>query len=161
MTTAHSLFDMPEQSNLYSSEVVANEFIRLAAEAGKKLTHLQVQKLVYIAHGYSFPLLGRPLLYEPVEAWPHGPVIRSLYKRLRGYGRQEIQGPIPTTSRQPELNSEAQALIRAIWEAYGHLDGMQLRELTHQPETPWSGTPLNGVIPDELIRGYYTDLVRS
>lgn len=34
-----------------SSLTVANEFIKLAGEAGESLTPMQVLKLVYICHG--------------------------------------------------------------------------------------------------------------
>ncbi len=59
----------------HDARAVANEFIKLAKKHGKKpLTHMQLQKLVYIAHGWSFALGEEeaPLIADTVEAWDWG-----------------------------------------------------------------------------------------
>ncbi|MCD8455896.1 DUF4065 domain-containing protein [Xylella taiwanensis] len=46
---------------------------------------MQVLKLVYIAHGWHLGFRQEPLLNKRVEAWRHGPVIRSLYEKVKKY----------------------------------------------------------------------------
>lgn len=56
----------------YDARSVANELLRLAKTRGITLTNMQVQKLVYIGHGYSLAILHRQLFRQPVEAWRWG-----------------------------------------------------------------------------------------
>ena len=94
----------------YSAAKVANEMLRLAAERGEALSPLKLLKLVYIAHGWSFPyLLGQPLLAEPAQAWQYGPVVPSLYRATSRFRAAPIEGPIPDTDPQ-ELSAETRWL---------------------------------------------------
>ena len=54
---------------MHDSRTIANEFLRLAAERHTGLTSTQVLKLVYIAHGWSLALLGKPLIGDEIQAW--------------------------------------------------------------------------------------------
>lgn len=60
---------------MYSPVQIANKFITLGNQHHNPLTHMQLQKLTYIAHGYYLALTGKPLLNECVSAWKYGPVI--------------------------------------------------------------------------------------
>lgn len=52
---------------------------------------MQLQKLVFLAHGYYLASTrGVPLVDEPFEAWDYGPVCRNLYYEFRDFGRQPI-----------------------------------------------------------------------
>src|SRR5687768_4006741 len=75
---------------MHDARNVANEFLRQAKERGTKLTNMELQKLVYIAHGYSLAILDRPLIKQYVEAWRYGPVIPDLYHALRQYRSGDV-----------------------------------------------------------------------
>ena len=52
----------------------------LAEKSGWKLTRLELQKMVYLAHMvYSGNNKGRPLVEGDFEAWKYGPVHKELY----------------------------------------------------------------------------------
>ncbi len=81
---------------MYSAESVANAFLDLARRSGKFLTNMQLQKLVYIAHGYSLAKLHQPLFHNNIHAFEWGPVIPNLYKMLSRYRAGEVKDHIPT-----------------------------------------------------------------
>lgn len=143
---------------MYSAETVANAFLDLAKRAGKPLTNMQMQKLVYIAHGYCLATLNRPLFHNNVHAFTYGPVIPSLNKQLRQYGAGEIAEFIPTDEQPVAPDSEEMEIIREVWQYYGDFSGLQLSDITHRKGSPWSETWKNnqfGVIPDDLIAKHY------
>lgn len=149
----------------YSANAIANEFLELARRDSKRLTNMQLQKLVFIAHGYSLALLGRPLTYNNVHAWQFGPVIPKLYKKLQKYGNGEVTDLLSVTEDDRAIKGDEQAilLIESIWGAYGNMTGGQLSNLTHKADTPWSITWAENqfsVIPTELITEYYTEISR-
>lgn len=148
----------------YSAIKVANEFLRLSREdiPARVLTPLQLIKLVYIAHGFSLVYLKEPLLAEPAQAWQYGPVVPSLYHSIKQFGAGPVTGPIAGDTDAQELSDESRRLISAVYKTYGHFSGVQLSNMTHQPNTPWSTTwnkaGKNAVIPNELIQTHYREL---
>lgn len=146
-----------------TSYAIANEFLRLAREHGKQLTNMQLQKLVFLAHGYCLAVLGRPLHFHHTHAWQWGPVIPKLYKALQRYGSEFVTEPLQTDDAVDPDSEEAE-IIKGVLDAYGHYTGGQLLALTHRPNTPWSQTWARekfAVIDDDLIAGYYRSLIEA
>lgn len=159
----------------YSALAVANYFIDKAKK--NPITHLQLQKLVYLAHGWHLALHedNAPLIYdEYAEAWKHGPVFPSLYHELKHNGSRPVKrcaedahmdpsGHI--TMFTPKVDSddgEVIGLLDRIYEVYGHWTGGQLTSLTHRQGTPWSeltdsGSDIkrNEHIDDDKIRAFF------
>ncbi|MCZ5581375.1 DUF4065 domain-containing protein [Escherichia coli] len=75
---------------MYSPVQIANKFITLGNQHHNPLTHMQLQKLTYIAHGYYLALTGKPLLNECVSAWKYGPVIPGMYDAFKDYGNKPV-----------------------------------------------------------------------
>ena len=144
-----------------SSRTVANEFVRLAREAGESLTPMQVLKLVYIAHGWMLALYNRPLIKDEIQAWQYGPVIPILYNQVRNFRSGPVQSVAPVDGE--ELDLKEADLVRQVYEQYGHLSGPALSRMTHAKETPWEivyqPNSFGLVIPDDLIEDHYSRLV--
>ena len=161
----------------YPAAAIANEFLRLADENGEFLTQMQVQKLVYFAHGWNLALTGEPLVKERLAAWDYGPVVKSLWKAFSDFG----SGPITTRAQIPdweghqfrqwltpsindgdyeETNTYTRALVRKIWAQYGHLKAFELSELTHIPNSPWQRARGEGreFLRDADIEDYFNGL---
>lgn len=133
---------------MHDPRAIANSIIAIGKERGLFFTNLQLQKLVYIAHGYYLRATGGALSSEPFEAWDFGPVSRSLYSALKGTGDekvlQEIQGFDPL-KRCPAVIREvdeprATSAIRKAVDIYGQWSAFDLVELTHSFGSPWSRT---------------------
>jgi uncharacterized phage-associated protein len=165
----------------YDSRAIANYFLDLAERSGKKLDPMQLQKLVYFAHGWNLALNQAPLIDDTVEAWQYGPVIPTLYHEFKHFGR----GPITRKASslrfvdgdrlefvEPTLESghatqSARDLLDVIWRAYGTLTGVQLSNLTHEAGSPWYVTWHNAQgrknvdIPDRLIQEHFARLLNG
>lgn len=146
----------------YSAAKVANRMLEIARARGEELTPLKLLKLVYIAHGWSFPYLGEPLLAEPPQAWQYGPVVPSLYHAVSRFRAGPISGLIPDTDPQ-ELSPQAAALIERVYNSYSRYTAIQLSNMTHMPNTPWSEAwnahGQNAVIPNDSIATHYQQLL--
>lgn len=143
-----------------SSRTVANEFLKLAREAGESLTPMQVLKLVYIAHGWMLALHHRPLIKDEVQAWQYGPVIPNLYNAIRRYRSLPVEHI--TGLPDENLDSDERSIVRQTFEIYGSLTGPALSRMTHAKDTPWDMTYEPGsfgiTIPNDLIEDHYSSL---
>jgi uncharacterized phage-associated protein len=153
----------------YSAITVANAFLTLARRENKTLTNMKLQKLVYIAQGFSLAMLGRPLFRNPIHAFQYGPVIPFLYEELKRYGNGSIANLIPIPDGEDAIDVDdptciEATIIRGVWERYGTLSAVQLSNITHQPETPWSkvwNKKNYEVIPNGLIQNHYLNLLEK
>ncbi|MEO0017249.1 MAG: hypothetical protein RLZZ522_532 [Verrucomicrobiota bacterium] len=122
---------------------------------------MQLQKLVYFAHGFALALLDKPLIYSDVQAWQYGPVYPKLYKKLRKYGAGRVTDRLDSDDEIPEP-SDCSEVIKGVWKAYGSMSAGQLSARTHAPNTPWSHSWAEGEstkIPDDRIKAHFKGLL--
>jgi uncharacterized phage-associated protein len=151
---------LPDNFSSYSSHAVANIFLDLSE---KKLTNMQVQKLVYIANGFHLAIFGKPLYYHKTYAWQFGPVIPKLYEDLRKYGNGTVKEYLNCDDNIAK-NTASFELIEVISSRYAHLTGGQLSNLTHLSGTPWDKTWEKnkfGIISIESIKEHYQTKLKS
>lgn len=148
---------------MYDSRVVANRFLELAAARNDTLTPMQLLKLVFLAHGWTLGLLGRPLIRDEVQAWQYGPVIPALYRAVRQFRSLPVEGPLPSSNQ--ELPEEERDVVDQVYEIFGQRSGPALSRMTHLPNTPWSLTYEPGsfgrVISNDLIEDHYARLAQG
>ena len=142
-----------------SIQAVAHEILQNNKAAKRKTTPLQIIKLAYLAHGWHLAFFGEDLFPDQVEAWPYGPVIPTLYSRVKMFRGNPINTELFSDEVKISGLSEAQQhTINEVMKVYGVYDGMQLSTLTHQEGTPWSNTPRGHVISNELIKEHFKEL---
>jgi uncharacterized phage-associated protein len=130
------------------ARVIANAVLDRAERSGRPLTNLDLQKIVYFLHGHFLRKYGRPLVEPEFEAWPYGPVHRTLYDSFKSYNDTPIEGradafdPVRRQRRElPELSDpEALEIIHEYLHLYLHMPTHLLVSTTHQPGTPWHET---------------------
>lgn len=153
-----------KRSSSHNALEVANAFLRLAKRENKPLTNMQLQKLVYIAHGFYLALLNDPLFDDEIEAWDFGPVIPNLYHKLKKYGAGEVTDVLPVEN-EIESNSPESKIIDTVWDSYKEYSAEELSAMTHNNATPWNQVWKKGerhsIIPDAIIRSHYERLVKE
>lgn len=144
---------------------VANYFLRCVdLESGDLISPLKLQKLIYYAQAWSLVLLDKSFFREDIEAWVHGPVVRTVWEKYKRYKYKSI--PQPHIEEVPEFDPEKLEVLNEVWSAYGELSAKHLEALTHS-ESPWQNAR-NGVSPDEKsnavishedMKSYYSSLL--
>lgn len=104
---------------------------------------LKVQKLLYLAQGYSFAFYDRPLFHNEIEGWVHGPVVPNVYKLYSEYK----YNPIAISYENIVLDKEAENVLLYVLKKNSKYDAKYLEEITNNPE-PWINSR-EGLDPDE------------
>lgn len=155
----------------YPAAAIANFFIDKKNKTNTDLTHLKLQKLLYYAQGWYMANFNERLFDEEIEAWRHGPVVRSIYRALSGSKNNQISNKINTVygsvyGPQDIVESDKKTIefLNEFWELFSPLHAYTLANSTHQPGTPWhkvytGNSDIIGwgeTIPDSLINEYFT-----
>ena len=127
------------------ARTVANGMLDAAEHVRSSIDPLQMQKLLYLAQGWTLGLTGDPLFREPIEAWEYGPVVPEIYHSVKMFGASPIRGRLRAFNhvrRQVVIASELldeleSEILKAVWEKYGSWPGSKLISLTHQYGSPW------------------------
>ena len=123
---------------------------------------LKLQKLLYLAQGYSYAFNGHQLFDDDMEAWVHGPVVPEVYRQYQNYQ----YNPITINYKLPEYSETELAVMEYVKNHFSKYDGKYLEELSHQQD-PWL-ISRSGLDPDErskktidkdVISNYFMSLV--
>jgi uncharacterized phage-associated protein len=126
----------------YTAAHIANYILRYFHVNKLEITHLKLQKLLYIAYGWNLVLnKEHPRLFdESIQAWKLGPVIPSVYYYFKGkwriedYMDGEEQNPIPSI-KEDDLRTIN--IVNAVINFYGNRDARDLVEIVHNKNSPW------------------------
>lgn len=143
---------------------IAPSLIALARDFGCSITPLKLQKLLYYSQAWSLVFRGKPLFYENIEAWIHGPVVPPVYRHYKQY-RYSV---IPDETPLHLLYDSEISILNLVLNRYGRKSAKFLEDLTHS-EDPWlasrrglSAQELsNRKIPLKAMRDYYTQFVEN
>lgn len=119
-----------------SAPSIASLFLTAAQFDEVELTQMQLQKLVFFAQSLEIHDHGVPAFQEPVQAWKHGPAVKSVYRMYKVFGNSPIsaidRGP---QSTQP-VSDKLLLSVDRVWRLFGSMSGSELRTLTHD-SGPW------------------------
>jgi uncharacterized phage-associated protein len=137
---------------------VADYLIWFAHEHGSFVSNLKLQKLLYYAQAWHLALFGRPLFTDKLQAWIHGPVVPSVYRRFKEYGARNIDQAVAA----PALPDETVEFLDELVREYLPLDAFELELMTHR-EAPWKNArgdlppdaPSSTVISNDDMLAYF------
>ena len=151
------------------STQVANELISLSKKS--PLTHMQIQRLIYISHGLCLKIWARPLSIDDPEARRFGPIYRLVWDSLRHTGVYPVAEKIPSKQILPykgtklgQWKEEEKDLVKRVYDACVSLASFQLATVTHNTDTPWdqiysNGRGRNVDIPSSRIEDQFRKLL--
>lgn len=126
------------------------------------ISHLQLQKMLYIIHMVFLGDEGRKLVNDNFEAWNLGPVLPNVYHRFKifssdniynAYSIADISEDIKDKKEQKKLEEGVVALKKA--------SAAQLVNVTHWENGAWAKNYKDGergiVIPNEDIAEEYQE----
>lgn len=105
--------------------------------SGWTASHLELQKIIYIADVVHLGRTGERLTDASFEAWDYGPVDPSLYQTLKGYGSK----PIPRSAWWATDSVGPSPEAATLKDACEHLVGKSAKYLienTHRNGGAWS-----------------------
>jgi uncharacterized phage-associated protein len=132
-----------------------------------KGSHLKLQKLLYFADAWHLAYFQAPLFKEEFQAWAHGPVLRSVWDRLKGLSplyteikKSQLNGDL----RSAELPEEQRLLLDAVLKGYGKRTEDDLERIAHA-DAPWIdargtlplGEPCARKISKTLVKATYAE----
>jgi uncharacterized phage-associated protein len=148
------------------AEDVAKYFIYLANKNKKVITNKKLQKLVYYSQAWSLVLNNKKMFKEPIEAWVHGPAVRSLYVQYKNFGFNPIEEEV--SEKDIRLSKKDKELLDEVWNVYGKFDAGYLEMLSHS-EQPWQDARdglqghenSNNEIPTKSMKSFYSSKLEN
>ena len=133
-------------------------------ERGEVLTNLKLQKLLYYSQAWNLAERGEPLFEEDFQAWVHGPVLPTQYRRFRDFQWK----PLLVEVEAPRVVGVIKRHLEEIIDVFGTETAVSLELMTHR-ERPWIAARgnlapdanSNAIIPKQAMTDYYRELMNS
>ena len=146
----------------------AEYLLNAAHENETPINNSMLQKILYIAQGYSLALNDRPLFPEDFIAWKCGPIIPVVYFTYNGH----LTEALPPPSANPNIKPSEKDILDLVHEEWIKSGYDSLREKRVELSTftrgsePWLCTYDNGegyerIISKPRIHKYFASEVVS
>ena len=151
---------------------IINSLILASNAGGRGTSNLRLQKLAYFTHGvYSASSeAGAPLIEEPFQAWPYGPVLVSIYHAFKAHGSQSISFLLTDDDSQAYKVPHGSVLcpyISSITNWAADKGDIDLVRISHQQASPWyqayydDETARGALIDQSTIASYFQSFMRD
>ena len=149
---------------MYTAKDIANFFIDITKDDPESdLTNMKINKMLYISQVIYYGKFGKPLFSDAIEAWDHGPVVYSIYKKYKNYGNNSIH-KLDEDFDEGIFDSSISEFLISIQLDYGKYSASWIRQLSHYAGGSWART-YNGknrtIIPKDEIRKDYSYISKS
>lgn len=138
---------------MFNERKVAQMAAYLLDKGGKRMAHLKLMKLLYLADRTSMEFYGFPISGDRIVAMPHGPVLSMTLNLIDGdiescengweswisdKANHEVSLKRPATSDAlDELSAADKTTLDAVWTKFGHMDKWTIRNYTHDHCPEW------------------------
>jgi uncharacterized phage-associated protein len=133
---------------MFKVTTVANTILKKCRDKGIELTHLKLQKLIFLASQEYAKETNEYLVAEHFGVWKYGPALEGLYQLAKKYGSEVI----PDDEYFETINEQKNAIVVSIVgdnetkalaaidnaiEEYAQLSASELVNLTHKKNAAW------------------------
>jgi uncharacterized phage-associated protein len=148
---------------MITANTVVEYFLALANEIEEPITNMKLNKLVYYAQAWHLAIFDTPFFKDEIEAWVHGPVVRSVYDTYSQFKWMPINIETqPSEKIRQQFSPDQQDILDDIVEIYFPDTAYSLEQLTHS-EDPWIFARMGlapyetstNVITWESMKSYY------
>ena len=140
----------------HSAMDFAKYIIDFCTNTGNAISDLKLQKVLYYLQLGFIANLHECAFYDDMEAWPYGPVVRSVYNAYSSYGSTKIC----LLYEEADVFSDTEKnIIHSILFNCIEKNAWDLVDMSHVKDGPWDRVYQNGkgyknVIPLEYIKEY-------
>lgn len=140
----------------HSAMDFAKHIITLCTNMGNSISDLKLQKVLYYIQLAFILNLKEYAFSDEMEAWPYGPVVRSVYDAYSSYGSTKI---CLQYENEDVFSDREKNIIHSVLYNCINKNAWDLVEMSHVTGGPWDKIYQNGkgykkVIPKELMREY-------
>jgi uncharacterized phage-associated protein len=143
----------------YKALDVAKYIIEYTNSIDKSISNLKLQKLLYYVQANCL-VKGTELFEDELVHWEYGPVVKSVYKELRIYGKNKLDkdslGGFFDFNDYIELKDKDKDTIQEILKNYLDLSAYELVDKSHN-ESPWLETNYNEIITKGSIQEFFLE----
>lgn len=128
----------------YSVYSIANGFIDIHTNKGiSQLSPMKLQRLIYLANHWHIKILSVPLIDDHFCRWRYGPVVPSLYHKLKLFGHMNVDRLITISGSNCDFipvidDRNTDELLQAIIRKYGSMNSSELSYITTLPNSAWA-----------------------
>ncbi|MFC7364555.1 MULTISPECIES: Panacea domain-containing protein [Bhargavaea] len=136
--------------NSYDATIIAGYIAHRALETGKRLTNLQLQKILYFLQAYWLKNFDTPLFSDEIQKWKLGPVVPDVYHEYKVFGSSQISyipkifdidaenSTFKIVNFSPNMvHDNDRRILERITDNLSNYSGRELVNITHEHE-PWS-----------------------
>ena len=152
---------------------ISRFIINHSVRAGKGISNLKLQKVLYLVQAYFLIKRGVPCFRERIEAWDFGPVVPEAYREFRSYGstlipfissyivfdRENIWNSRRVKTDEDIISERDRKTIAEVTDFLSGFSATALGDLTRS-QLPW----MNAYVPNErnemtceAIRSYFAE----
>lgn len=127
--------------------------------SGWKLSNLEMQKLLYLAHMLHLGISKKPLVDGSFEAWHLGPVHPELYHELKVFGADPVYDIFRSVPKPEAEDCFEKTILQVVLRQFSELSQGDLVGLTHWKNGAWARNYIPGshgnIIPNSHITEEY------
>ncbi|MCY4035317.1 MAG: DUF4065 domain-containing protein [Hyphomicrobiales bacterium] len=101
------------------------------------ITNLRLQKVLYFAHMFYSGREKKKLIGENFQAWEYGPVLPSLYRHVKQFGKYPIESSVFFFQKGLESRDKEFTYLENMYNAMDDLDAGDMINISHWKEGAW------------------------